>query len=108
MSVIAGGGGVVRVIDGDSAGGDSGGRATSSSEPAGPGVGLRPSRNALAMSAAFHFAYRIFSSVESGVGDTASGFSLSNVRRISRKLAAARNFLAVPLVRISCNEAKRY
>ena len=33
-----------------------------SSWPAGPGVGFRPSRNAFAISAAFHFAYRIFSS----------------------------------------------
>lgn len=33
----------------------------SNSEPAGPEAGLRPSRNALAMSAAFHFEYLIFS-----------------------------------------------
>lgn len=31
-------------------------------EPAGPDAGLRPSRNAFAISAAFHFAYFIFSS----------------------------------------------
>lgn len=45
-------------------GGDAGGVRLGSGrpEPAGPGVGLRPSRKALAMSAAFHLAYRIFSS----------------------------------------------
>jgi hypothetical protein len=31
-------------------------------EPAGPGLGFRPSRKALAMSAAFHLEYLIFSS----------------------------------------------
>jgi hypothetical protein len=40
-------------------------RATSccASEPAGPGVGFRPSRKAFAISVAFHFAYLIFSNV---------------------------------------------
>lgn len=33
------------------------------SSPTPPGVGLRPSRNAFAMSAAFHLEYRILSSV---------------------------------------------
>lgn len=33
----------------------------SSVQPGGPGIGLRPSRKALAMSAAFHFEYRILS-----------------------------------------------
>lgn len=48
------------------AGGEAGGVRSGSCcrpEPAGPGVGFRPSRKALAMSAAFHFAYLIFSSL---------------------------------------------
>lgn len=43
-----------------------GGDSNSSEPPAGPGVGLRPSRKALAISAAFHFAYFIFSSLCAG------------------------------------------
>lgn len=56
-------GGVVRLMLVGS-GGDAGGVRLGSGrpEPAGPGMGLRPSRKALAMSAAFHLAYRIFSS----------------------------------------------
>ena len=38
------------------------GKSSSVPELAGPGVGLRPSRKAFAMSAAFHFEYLIFSS----------------------------------------------
>ena len=64
----------------------------SSSVPAGPGVGLRPSRNALEMSAAFHFAYLIFASIPSEISDCGNTFSTS------KKLAAARNFFAVGLV----------
>ena len=50
------------------------------------------------MSAAFHFAYLIFSSI--GARSTAP-LSLSKMRRSSRKLAAARNFFAVFLRRRS-------
>ena len=63
-------------------------------EPGGPGVGLRPSRNALAISAAFHFAYLIFSSMALR---SMPALSPSKTRSISRKLAAAMNFLAVLL-----------
>ena len=61
-------------------------------DPAGPGVGFRPSRIALEMSAAFHLAYLIFFSM---AGMSMTALSESKVRRTSRKLAAARNFLAV-------------
>ena len=37
--------------------------SSASSPPGGPGVGCRPSRKALAISAAFHFAYLIFSTI---------------------------------------------
>lgn len=43
-----------------------GGDSSASEEPAGPGFGLRPSRKALAISAAFHFEYLIFSSLCTG------------------------------------------
>jgi hypothetical protein len=46
---------------GEEPGGEEG-STTSGSAPDGPGAGLRPSRMAFAISAAFHFAYRIFSS----------------------------------------------
>ena len=62
------------------------------SAPAGPGVGLRPSRRALEMSAAFHLAYLILASMS---GRSRAALSESKVRRTSRKLAAARNLRAV-------------
>lgn len=80
----------------------------SSAHPGGPGIGLRPSRKALAISVAFHLAYLIFSrfcgvserqiGCEFTHGRTDSDISmLLKVLRVSRKLAAARNFLAVDL-----------
>ena len=111
-----GGGGVERLIAGgngadgnceDPEGGVVGGTAFTSgrvtsgvagesvaTEPGGPGVGLRPSRNALAISAAFHFAYLIFSSMALR---SMPALSPSKTRKISKKLAAAMNFLAVLL-----------
>ena len=112
--MICGGGGVERVIDGgeclegsgdEADGGVVGGTTfksgtsgaaagvgSSTADPAGPGVGLRPSRRALAMSAAFHLAYLIFSSTEDM---SMAALSESKTWRSSRKLEAARNFLAV-------------
>lgn len=55
--------------------------------PPGGGVGWRPSRRALMMSAARHLAYLIFSSISASISPN----TLSN----SRKLAAATKFLAV-------------
>ena len=80
----------------------------SSAHPGGPGIGLRPSRKALAISVAFHLAYLIFSRFcrvldgysvcKSKCGRTDSDVSAAlKVLRVSRKLAAARNFLAVDL-----------
>ncbi len=65
---------------------------SSAADPTGPAVGLRPSRRALEMSAAFHLAYLIFSSME---GISIAPLSESKIWRSSRKLDAARNFLAV-------------
>lgn len=79
-------------------------------EPAGPGAGLRPSLKAFAMSAAFHLEYLIFSSDYGRLLDKANIMCrrgrkhtdsdigvLGKIFRTSRKLAAARNFLAVDL-----------
>lgn len=83
-------------------------RSTFESGPAGPATGLRPSRNAFAISAAFHLEYLIFSmdcKYKSGCED-AKGNELrtdsemgvcGKILRTSRKLAAARNFFAVDL-----------
>lgn len=55
--------------------------------PPGGGVGWRPSRIALMMSAARHLAYLIFSSISASISP--------NTLSSSRKLAAATKFLAV-------------
>ena len=93
---VAGGGTTLRSgswMSGEAGGSSSWGVAA---EAAGPGVGVRPSRKAFAISAAFHLAYLIFSSI---AGRSMAVFWLSKVRRISRKLAAARNLRAVFLGR---------
>lgn len=71
------------------------GRASSegsTSDAAVPRVGFLPSRMALEMSAAFHFAYLILASVASESSDR------GKTLRTSKKLEAARNFFAVDLV----------
>lgn len=72
---------------------------------AGPGVGRRPSRNAFAISPAFHFAYLILSLCWLKADGAPLSWDVlgllglsSNTLRSSRKLAAAKNFLAVPRV----------
>lgn len=88
---------------------------------AGPGVGVRPSLKALAIEEAFHFAYVIFSltcmqkengtnqysrnlSGQRGVSGHLSMCTLTsvsrgpNILRISKKLEAAKNSLAVALL----------
>lgn len=88
------------------------GSSSTGRPPAGPGTGTRPSRNALAISEAFHLEYLILSrfcresqrqhdlpSFKSRV--RTSELISPNTERRSRKLAAARNFLAVSLLQQS-------